>query len=98
MILSVDFLVLLVFVGIAYYYLYKKYAAWTVVVSSRSLEGKGFTIYDVQQNLQEKGIKAKIKVIKSSDGDKRNPYTTALVVAKKDFDEASTYVKTYTMR
>ncbi len=98
MFLGLDFLVLLVFVGISYYYLYKKYAGWAVVVSSTSLEEKGISIYEMQQNLSEKGIKTRFKVIKNPEGDKNNPFVTALEVTKKDYDEASTFVKVYKMR
>ncbi len=98
MFFSIDFLILVVFAAVAYYYLYKKHVSWEEVADSKSLGTKGISIYEVQQNLLEKGIKAKIKVTKDSGGDKSQPFKAAVVVAKKDFDEALTFVQAYKMR
>ena len=98
MIFSIDFVVMVVFAAIAYYYLYKKHVNWEEVADSKSLEKKGISIYEVQQNLLEKGIKAKIKVTKNAGGDKSQPFKAAVVVAKKDLNEALTFVQAYKMR
>ncbi len=97
MFFGIDFVVLILFAAAVFYYMYTKHN-WEEVADSKSLGKKGISIYEVQQNLLEKGIKAKIKVTKNAGGDKSQPFKAAVVVAKKDYDKALTFVQAYKMR